>query len=812
MQGRTIVAFASQSGTAGAASAVGTGLACPKPVVRRLVVLGLVLCLSAAVRADPVALVASGQVSPLGLPFSSFPQVTTADDGTLVFLGASTGTFTVRAAGQPVGDVVSAGDTIPTGGTVAGVSAPALGPGGCAVVRAFLVGGGSALLRRCGTAPKEVLMASGDVVPGTSGGTIAELAGTPAAAANGWSACQATLADGRDAVVRAGGVGLAAIVATGDGGPKGGTFTGLRVVGVTSDGRVGFRGVVAGAKDGYFLGDGATTRAVVEVGEASPVGGTFDSLAGASMNDGGTWAFRAAVAQRGVASVAGVFRTDSPGTGSAPAPTAVALEGDATDQPGVTFRGFPSSLVPSINTAGAIAFRATLSGADSGSGIFVAAAGGVPRLQLSAGSPTAAGSLVRLRDPAVADDGSVAFPASITGKGPGIFVARGGTVQTLAQLGDKSEVDNGQERFRFSTTAVREQAETAVFLGSREGIFQALGNGTFATLAYVGGPTPIGGVFADLNAPAAGRGGVVFGAEVRNGRASRVLVRATTTGASKAIAVAGASALGKARFVDFFAGTLDGFEQPDVGPAGEIAFEASLEKGRSNRGLFLRRGNGLSMIAGSGRRAPGGGKYQAFGTPAVLRGRQVAYVAQVENGSGKVDALFVRRGGTRKLAAEGDTVSGRVTGRIQSIDPPGAGTSLVAWRVILQESAREALLVQDRKGAVGMLLATGDAAPEGAAFKSFDRPVVSDVGIAFLARLLGHTDSPALYRVAVTSAPKDAPAPAAELLVKPGAPSPLGGTYGALSSVDGDRHGALVVAVDLVGASAHTAVFGLPVP
>jgi hypothetical protein len=789
-------------------------------VVRRLAVFLLVLCLSATVRADPVAFVTTGQVSPLGLPFSTFPQIAASDDGTLVYLGESTGTFTVRDAGAdaPIGDVVAAGDVLPSGRTVAGVSPPVLGPGGCAVVRTFLVDGGSALVRRCGTSPLQALLATGDVVAGASGGTVVELSGTPATAAGGWSACVATLADGRDAVVRTGGGGPIAVVATGDVGPRGGTITGVRLVGVTSGGRVGFRAVVAGARDGYLIGDGTTLLPVVEVGEASPVGGTFESLSGASMNDDGTWAFRASVAPRGAAARAGVFRTASPDVGSAPAPPPGARAGPATDQPGVTFRSFPSSLVPSINGGGAIAFRATLSGADSGSGIFVAAPGGTPQVQVSAGTRTTVGGdanvlLLRLRDPAIADDGSVAFPASIGNQGPGLFVVRTGTVQRLVLLGQKTAVDNGDERFRFSTPAVRERAEAAVFLGSREGIFRQRGTDAPSTLAFVGGPTPIGGVYADLNSPAAGRGGVVFSADVSGGRASRVLVRVTPDGSARALAIGGDNALGKARFVDFFAGTVDGLDQPDVGPRGEIAFEASLEHGKSSRALFVRRGRRLAMIAGSGRRAPGGGTYQAFGTPALLRGGQVAFVAQVDGNGGKGDALFVRRGGTRKLAATGAVLNARISGTIDSIDTPGAGTTLLAWRVVLRESAREALLVQDRRRDVGMLLATGDAAPEGAQFKSFGRPVVSDAGVAFLGRLLGRTDAPALYRVAVTQAPaKDAAAATADLLVKPGAASPLGGTYGSLTAVDGDRSGALVVAADLVGAHAHSAIFGVSVP
>jgi hypothetical protein len=126
-----------------------------------LLLLTLVAAVPAA--AATIPLIATGASSPLGLPLSAFGDVALATDGRVAFFGSSTGSFR-RTDGELV-RVVAASDELPGVGVVAGVSAPAQGPGGCVAVRAFLVGGGSRILRRCGVAPVETLVAAGDLAP-----------------------------------------------------------------------------------------------------------------------------------------------------------------------------------------------------------------------------------------------------------------------------------------------------------------------------------------------------------------------------------------------------------------------------------------------------------------------------------------------------------------------------------------------------------------------------------------------------------------------------------------------------------------------
>ncbi len=786
--------------------APGTGFATLSSAVRTRVLLVVLFLLLARVAGAATVRVATGAPSPLGLPFSSFSGASLAGDDRVAFVGASTAAF--RRQGSALNHVVGAGDTLGDGRVVAGVGNPVVGPGGCVAVRAFLVGGGSRLLRRCG-ALLDVIVATGALAPG--GGVIADLVAGTAYGPGGEIAFTALLDDGGTALIRAVGTTLTRMVRTGDLSPAGGTLVSLRLVGVSSGGVVGFRGGVSGGRDGLFAAAGeqgaVTMRSVVVVGDASFAGGgTFTQLTGATLNDAGMWAFRGVITS---GRRAGVFRADT--TGPVVIGTGVALEDDGlAGTPDVTYRQLPSSLAPSINNSGAIAFRSSLGGAETGSAIFVAEPGGPPTRILSTRDPTAVGALVRFRDPAMADDGSVVVSASITGSGPGLFVYRAGVVSVLARLGDITDMDDGLERFRFGTPSVREVAENAAFLGSREGIFVASGVTGMERIAVIGGPTPLGGTYASFDPPTIDAGGVVaFGAEIKDGRASRALVAVNGGSTARIVAATTGKVPGGGRFVDFFAGTIDSLARSDVGPRGEVAFEATVQGSSTPRGLFMRSGTKkVRVLARARKRAPGGGTFDAFGTPALLGGSRIAFVAQVDGEDGaRAPALFARvRGPLRRVAGAGDSVSGRLPGRFDDFDPPDASGSLVACRATLTEGGREGIFLYAKKG-LALLVGSGDAAGAGTTFRSFGRPVVSDGAVAFLGRLAGSISPPTLFRVSVPVVPSSgAPAPEVTTVIGPGSPSPLGGAVSEILAVDGNRRGGLVVVADLVGASARSVI------
>src|SRR3989442_9028132 len=89
--------------------------------------LALVLAARAA-QAAPGVLVAIGDRSPLGLPFSRFSDVALDDRGRVAFVGASVALF--ARGGGILAHLAGAGDTV-LGRTLAGGDGPALRAGGC---------------------------------------------------------------------------------------------------------------------------------------------------------------------------------------------------------------------------------------------------------------------------------------------------------------------------------------------------------------------------------------------------------------------------------------------------------------------------------------------------------------------------------------------------------------------------------------------------------------------------------------------------------------------------------------------------------
>ena len=756
--------------------------------LRLLVVLLLTLA-AVPSHGAAVPVVTTGAVSPLGLPFSGFSNLAMMADGRVVFLGSSTGTFRHTDAG--VVDVISAGDTLADGSTVAGVSPPALGPSDCVAVRAFLSGGGSRILRRCG-AVVDAVAVTGQPAPG--GGTFAEFTAGVAYGAQGQIAFTAILDDGTTGIfLQAGGVGTS-IARTG--GAAGVVLTSLRLIGVASDGRVGYRAGVLSAPDGLFIS--GRVQPVVQVGEANPAGGVFRTVTGASMNDAGTFAFRA----DGSDGSGGVFRVTS--TSVAPVEPVV-REGDDVGG-GTTVKSLPSSLVPSINASGAVAFRATLSGSTGSAGVFVATPGSALQQIVSAREQSdTGGKLVQLRDPAIADDGSVVVPASQTGTGPSLFVYRAGAITALAKIGDATDIDTGLERFRFSGASVRDAAERAVFAGSRDGVFVGDAGGGMETVAFIGGPTPLGGTYAGFDPPAADAAGIVaFGAEIRgSGIASRGIIAKDGRGI-RAVARGAQRVDGRNKLVDFFANTLDSLSRPDVGPKGQIAFEATLQ-GRTPRGLLYGRGGKPRLVVRAKKTAPGGGAFDSFGTPAILRGTRMAFVAQVGSDANRTAKMFLDLGSRmRVLAAQGSGAPGRLAGRFANFDPPDANDSLVAFRATLDQASREGLYLASPR-AIGLLVGNQDPAPGGGALRAFSSLSLGGSQAIFLARLAGSIALPALYRVSAAKVPApDAPAPAVQRLGGPGDPSPIGGTIAEFTSIESNRSDTLAAVIDLVGASART--------
>jgi hypothetical protein len=160
----------------------------------------------------------------------------------------------------------------------------------------------------------------------------------------------------------------------------------------------------------------------------------------------------------------------------------------------------------------------------------------------------------------------------------------------------------------------------------------------------------------------------------------------------------------------------------------------------------------------------------------------------------------------RVLAAQGAPTSGRLVGHFAQFDPPDANDKLVAFRATLDQASREGVFLASPR-ATGLLVGSTDPAPGGAVFRSFPSVSLGGTSAVFLARLRDSSTPPGLYRVSAAAVPAgDAPAPAAETLGLPGGPSPLGGTIAEFTSVGANRKDTIAAVVDLVGASARSAL------
>jgi len=758
-------------------------------VVRIAAAVLIVLSFAPPAPAVPQIIVAVGDPSPLSLPFSRFSDPALDDHGRVAFIGANAALF--RRSGETLVHVIGAGDAL-GGHVVAGIGAPALGAEECLAFRATFQGGGTGIFMQCGGSPK-LVADNTTIAPG--GAPFAGFSDEVAVGAGGGVAFIGVLLDGTAVLVLADADGtLREITRTGAASPAGGTFTGFRLVGVSATGDVGFRGVVTAGPDGLFQSDGTAVAKIAVVGDASPAGGGFTAVNLANMNDAGVCVFRGVVSS---GPRQGVFRF-APGT-NAPL-TVVALEGDAAPMGG-TFKQFPSSLVPAVNTTGAVAFRATISGAPFSSGVFVVPPGGAPSQVVAVGEPTAVGTLVRLRDVEIGDDGSVLVRASVARGGkPGLFRAQNGEVSTVAAVGDTTDLGDG---FRFADASVRATVDTAVFLGLREALFVADPSGDLQAVARVGDQTPLGGQYAALDPPAAGNGRIVIGASIVGGRAAEALL---LVGRRRPRVLARTNEhVGKhLKLSDLFADPIDNLERASVGGGG-VAFQSGLSGGSSASGIVVARNGHLSAIAREGQNTPGGGRYREFGTPAAFP----AGAAFVAVGTTRTSALFLAAAGTSRLIAASETETGtRLHGTFQAFDTPAASGRTIAFKATLDHGAREGVFAA-RGRCVMALAATGEAEPGGGHFKGFSIPTFAGQSVVFRATTLGGTTTTAVYRSSPSHGCTQVP-PSIDVLTVAGAAAPRGGMLLGFGSPSGSRRGDVAFTADLTGAGGGDAIVYVP--
>ena len=259
-------------------------------------------------------------------------------------------------------------------------------------------------------------------------------------------------------------------------------------------------------------------------------------------------------------------------------------------------------------------------------------------------------------------------------------------------------------------------------------------------VVLMGQPAPGGGRFEHVSveaqpvlAPVNRRGQVAFFATLLRGPAGEGLF-VTTGGRIRKIAVEGDSAPG--------GGTLSGFAKhpiPSLNDAGTIAFAAAVSGGRTVEGVFVASGGRLRAVALAGEAAPGvaAGTLAALDAPVLNNRGDVAFLATVRRGRESLEAIYVKaRGRLRKVVLQGDPAP--AGGSFAGFGVPVLNDrGHIAFPAVVEGRAVPGGLFLADGGPLRMMVGAGEPTPLGGIFAKFsERIALNETGtLAFLATL-----------------------------------------------------------------------------
>ena len=290
---------------------------------------------------------------------------------------------------------------------------------------------------------------------------------------------------------------------------------------------------------------------------------------------------------------------------------------------------------------------------------------------------------------------------------------------------------NGKGQVAFFATVLRGRANEGFFLSSGARITK---------LAADGDPAPGGGVFSGFGrhpVPALNDGGeLAFAAAISGARAVEGIFVASPRG-TRAVALAGGAA------PDIPSGTLASVDAPAINDRGDVAFLATVRRGRESlEAIYLHSAGKSRKIVAQGDPAPAGGTFAGFGPPS-LNGKGLVVFGGVVEGRTVPGGLFVSKGGAiRMLVGAGEeTPDGGIFAKFServAVNDAGA----VAFNAILKAApiAGAIYVVDDR---VRRIVGLGDAAPGGGTFSHFGLwPSLSAAGAVVFAASVDGGASP----------------------------------------------------------------------
>jgi hypothetical protein len=292
-------------------------------------------------------------------------------------------------------------------------------------------------------------------------------------------------------------------------------------------------------------------------------------------------------------------------------------------------------------------------------------------------------------------------------------------------------------------------------------------------IVAAGQPAPGGGTFEHFTiesqpvvAPVNAKGQIVFFATLLRASAAEGLFLASGRRIDK-VAVEGDRVPG--------VGTLSGFGRhpiPAINRAGSVAFAAAVSGGKTVEGIFVASRGRIRPVARAGEPAPGlpSGTLANLDYPAVNDRGDVAFLATVRRGRETIEAIYLLTGGRlKKVVAQEDPAP--AGGAFAGFGAPALNNSgAVAFGAVVEGPAVPGGVFIARDGRVRMLVGAGDETPLGGIFaKLSERVALDDAGTVAFTGVL--KDAPAGAGVFVVEQTR------LRKVVALGEPAPGGGTF-----------------------------------
>jgi hypothetical protein len=322
---------------------------------------------------------------------------------------------------------------------------------------------------------------------------------------------------------------------------------------------------------------------------------------------------------------------------------------DVTSQP----------IVAPVNANGQVAFYATILRNKATEGIFISHGGRITKVAAVGDSVPGGGVLTQFAKhpmPSLNDSGTVAFGAAVSSAqaAEGIFMVKDGTLRVIAVVGGDAPGVVGGTFVEFDTPSLNNRDEVAFVATVRHGreTFQALylnASGRLRKLLAEGDSYLGGGFFDQFGLPALNNRGVIAVPVTLNHGPVLGGIFVTGTRDLKMLAAAGAT-VPDGRMILRFS------ERLAIDDDDNIAFGAHLGSGTKRSEAVLKvNTSGLTLIAGAGEAAPGGGKFAGFGEwPSIAPAGRIAFVAAIDDGPGPIGIFAWQAGTLSRLVLAGE--------------------------------------------------------------------------------------------------------------------------------------------------------------